>query len=73
MPTRTRSRPAAARIHNTPELSVPSVPDRCGTRTTGDVPDEPSVGGSSCGGPVVGASPEVRVQAELVALPWRGQ
>jgi hypothetical protein len=36
------------------------------------VPDEPNVGGSSWGGPVVDASSEVRVQAELV-LPWRGQ
>jgi hypothetical protein len=70
--TRTRIRPAAARIHFTPELSVPSVPDRCGTRTTGDVLDEPNVGGSSWGGAEVDASPEVRVQAEWVALPLRG-
>jgi hypothetical protein len=69
---RTGSRPAAARIPYTPELGG-SVPDRCGTRTTGGVPDGPSWKGPSGGVPVEDASPEVRGQAEQVLLPWRGQ
>jgi hypothetical protein len=69
---RTCSRPASARNIYTPELSVPSVPDRCGTRTIDGVLDEPNVCGSSGGVLVVDASPEVRVHAEQVVLPLQG-
>jgi hypothetical protein len=69
MSTHTGSRLATALIHHTPELSVPSLTCRLGTRTTDGVLNEPNLGGSSGGGPVVDESLKVRALAKRVALP----